>query len=93
MVTFESEAESEHMRTDRDQLLRGIKFFGYTVALCFTAPFTIYQAFKNQGHPLYYPVLILGFILAIAAVVMGFRAIKTVVDAFFGKKGTASHKE
>ncbi len=74
------------MKTNRELLLKGVKFLGYTVALMFTAPFAIYQAFKNEGHPLYYPVLILGFILAIAAVAMGFRGIKTIVDAFFGKK-------
>ncbi|NHF59340.1 hypothetical protein FK220_008310 [Flavobacteriaceae bacterium TP-CH-4] len=74
------------MKTNRELLLKGIKFLGYTVALMFTAPFTIYQAFKNDGHPLYLPVLILGFILAVGAIFMGFRSIKTIMDAFFGKK-------
>ncbi len=74
------------MRTDKDLLVRGIRFLSYTVALMFLAPIILYQAFKNQQHPLYWPVLIVGFLLAIGAVAMGFRSIKTIVDAFFGKK-------
>lgn len=74
------------MHTNKDLLIKGVKRLAYTVLLMFTAPFAIYQAFKNQEHPLYLPVLILGLILAVAAVGMGFYAIKTVVDALFGKK-------
>lgn len=74
------------MRTDRDLLIKGIRFLSYTVVLMFTAPFAVYQAFKNQEHPLYIPVLVLGCILALAAIIMGFVGIKTIVDAIFGKK-------
>ncbi len=74
------------MNTDRDLLLKGIRFLGYTIALMFLAPLTLYEAFKNQENLLYWPVLIVGFLLAIGAIVMGFRSIKTIVDAFFGKK-------
>tara|TARA_R110002167_G_scaffold143481_5_gene332798 strand:+ start:536 stop:766 length:231 start_codon:yes stop_codon:yes gene_type:complete len=74
------------MGTDKALFFKGVKYLGYTVALMFTAPFTIYEAFKNEGHPLYWPILILGFVLAIAAIFMGFRSIKTIIDAFFGRK-------
>ncbi len=49
-------------------------------------PFLIYQAFKNEGHPFYWPVLILGIICAILAIYLGFRSVKIVMDAIFGKK-------
>jgi hypothetical protein len=49
------------------------------------APFAIYQAFRNQEHPLYLPVLIIGLVLAIAAIGLGFFAIRTVVRALFNK--------
>jgi uncharacterized membrane protein HdeD (DUF308 family) len=52
----------------------------------FLAPGLIYQAFKNQENPLFWPVLILGLILAIGAIALGFYGIKVLVDAFFGKK-------
>ncbi|MGB5821295.1 MAG: DUF6095 family protein [Saonia sp.] len=74
------------MKTDKAMLLKGIKFIAYTTALMFTAPFAIYQAFKNQEHPLYIPVLVLGILLAIAAIAMGFYSIKILMDAIFGKK-------
>lgn len=52
----------------------------------FSAPVVLFQAFKNQEHPFYIAVLILGIVLAIAAIVMGFYSIKTVIDALFGRK-------
>ncbi len=63
-----------------------MKFIGYTVTLMFLAPFVIYQAFKNQEHAAYVPVLIIGLILALAAIAMGFYTIKVFMDALFGKK-------
>ncbi len=75
------------MRTDKELLVKGIKFIAYTIALMFLAPVVIYEAFKNQAHPWYWPVLIVGLILAIAAIAMGFYGIKVILDSLFGKKG------
>ncbi|MEK6155124.1 DUF6095 family protein [Flavobacteriaceae bacterium 3-367] len=74
------------MKTNKALLLKGIKYIAYTTALMFTAPVVIYQAFKNQDHPWYIPVLIVGIILAIGAVSLGFYSIKTLLDAIFGTK-------
>jgi hypothetical protein len=73
------------MGTDKDLLIRGIRYLTYTVVLMFLAPLAIYQAFRNQEHPLYLPVLIIGLVLAIAAIGLGFFAIRTVVRALFNK--------
>ncbi|WP_010517977.1 DUF6095 family protein [Croceivirga radicis] len=73
-------------RTDKDVLVKGIKSFLKTVFLMFLAPFVLYQAFKNTENVLYYPVLIIGIVLAIAAIYMGFRSVQLVMDAVFGKK-------
>ncbi|MCM4172899.1 hypothetical protein DHD32_15530 [Arenibacter sp. TNZ] len=73
------------MRTNKALLLKGLKYIAYTIALMFTAPLVIYQAFKNEGHPLYWPVLIFGIILAIAAISLGFYSIKLIMDALFNK--------
>lgn len=51
----------------------------------FSGPVVLYQAFKNQDHPWYIPVLVLGVFLALSAIAMGFYSIKTLVDALFGK--------
>jgi len=74
------------MKTDRDLLIKGVRFLMYTVFLMFTAPIVFYQAFKNQEHPFYIPVLVVGCILGLGAIVMGFVSIKIIVDALFGKK-------
>ncbi|NDV17415.1 hypothetical protein GO009_15430 [Muricauda sp. TY007] len=73
-------------RTNKELLVKGIKSFGYTVLAMFMGPFLIYEAFKNEGHPFYWPVLILGIICAILAIYLGFRSVKIVMDAVFGKK-------
>ncbi|WP_369798349.1 DUF6095 family protein [Cellulophaga sp. E6(2014)] len=74
------------MHTNKDILVKGIKFLGYTVVLMFSSPILIYQAFKNQQHDLYIPVLVVGFIVGLGALFMAFWAIKTIMDSLFGKK-------
>ena len=73
-------------RTDKELLVKGIKSLGYTVLAMFMGPFLIYQAFKNEDHPFYIPVLILGIVCAILAIYLGFRSVSIVMDAVFGKK-------
>ncbi|GLU44462.1 DUF6095 family protein [Allomuricauda sp. NBRC 101325] len=73
-------------RTDKDLLVKGIKSFGFTVLAMFMGPFLLYEAFKNEGHPFYWPVLILGIICAISAIYLGFRSVGIVMEALFGKK-------
>ena len=72
--------------TDKKLLVTGLRRLGITLLLMFTAPVVLYEAFKNQGHPFYYPVLIVGGLLALGAIAMGFYGIKTLVDALFGKR-------
>ena len=71
------------MSTNKQRLLKGVKNLIYTVGLMFLAPVVLYQAFKNQEHPMFLPVLILGVILAIAAIGMGFYSIKIMMQALF----------
>jgi NADH:ubiquinone oxidoreductase subunit 5 (subunit L)/multisubunit Na+/H+ antiporter MnhA subunit len=72
--------------TNREQFLKSLKFFAYTMVLMFLAPVVIFQAFKNQTHPWYWPVLIVGVVLAIAAIAMGFYSIRLIMRSFFGKE-------
>ena len=73
------------MRTDKKLLLKGVKFLMYTIGLMFLAPLVLYQAFKNQDHPFFLPVLIIGLVFAVGAISMGFYSIKILMDAVFGK--------
>ncbi len=74
------------MKTDKNLLIKGIKYMGITIALMFTAPVILSQAFKNQGNSFFWPVLIIGGIFALAAISMGFYGIKVIMDALFGKR-------
>lgn len=74
------------MHTDKKLLVKGLKFVFYTIALMFTAPLVLFQAFKNESHPWFWPVLIIGFILAILAIGLGFYSIKLIMDALFSAK-------
>lgn len=74
------------MKTDKELLVKGLKSFAYTAVTMFVAPIVLYQAFKNTDKPLFIPVLIVGIILAILAVYLGFRSVNIIMNAVFGKK-------
>lgn len=73
------------MSTDRTLLFKSIKYFSITVAMMFTGPVVIYQAFKNEGHDFYWPVLILGLLISFGAIAMGFYSLRTMMRALFNK--------
>lgn len=74
------------MHTNKDVLAKGIKYLGYTVLLMFLAPIVLYQAFKNQENTLFIPVLIVGGLLAIGAIVLAFKGVNTIMKSMFGDK-------
>jgi len=74
------------MRTNKKLLVKGIKSFAYTAIVMFLAPTIIYQAFKNMDKPLFIPVLIIGIILGIFAIYLGFKSVNIILNAIFGKK-------
>ncbi len=75
----------ETLKNDKHSFFKSMKYFGVTVLFMFTAPVIIYQAFKNQEHPFYIPVLVIGLIFAIIAVAFGFYSVKLLVDFIFKK--------
>lgn len=70
-------------RTNKEKLAKGIRFLAISLVLIFLGPSIIFSAFKNQEHPLYIPILILGIIIALGAMLMIFLGIKKTVNAFF----------
>lgn len=69
---------------NKKQLRKGMKRMGGFLLLCFVAPVVIYQAFKNQSHPFFWPVFILGMMGFFYAIFLGFIGIKTLVNALLG---------
>lgn len=73
------------MKTDKVILQKSIKYLSVTVILMFLGPSIIYQAFKNEEHALYIPVLILGLFFSFGAIALGFYSFKLILRALFGK--------
>lgn len=71
---------------DKIALQQGLKRVMYAIVLAFIGPFVIMQAFKNDGHPWYWPVLIIGLILSTGSIGLGFLGIGKLTSAFIGKK-------
>jgi preprotein translocase subunit SecG len=67
-------------------LQNGLKKMSLFLICCFIGPVIVHQAFKNQNHPLYFPVLILGFLFLIIALYYGFSGIKSLVNAILGEQ-------
>ena len=74
------------MGTDKEALAKGVQTMAMSLFFMFLGPGLIYQAFKNQEHPLYIPVLILGVVAAAFAIYFGFKGINRIMDSMFGKK-------
>lgn len=67
-------------------LQSGLKKMSLFLICCFIGPVIVHQAFKNQNHPLYFPVLILGLLFLIIALYYGFSGIKSLVNAILGEQ-------
>lgn len=72
-------------KTNRKILFQGVKYMAITLPLMFAGPIIIYSSFKNQGHPLYYPILGLGILCCLASMLLFFKGIQTIMKSLFGK--------
>jgi len=73
-------------RTDKEILYKGLNKMGLSLICMFIGPTLLYIAFSNQGRSMYYPILILGCIIAFLAIFFAFSGIKTIMDSMFKKK-------
>ena len=69
--------------TNKKVLGKGLKYLGIALPLSLIGPSVLFSAFNNQDHPWYIPVLIIGLLALIAAMVLMFRGILTIVKALF----------
>ncbi len=72
------------------KIKKGILKMGIFIVLSFFSPVVIYQAFKNEEHPFFWIVLIIGIILCITAIIYGFWGIKVLINGLLGQKKTKS---
>ncbi len=69
------------MPTDKEILNRGLKYAVIALPMFFIGPSAIYNAFQNQKHSLFIPVLGFGIIVCMMAVIFLFRALKTIMKS------------
>lgn len=73
------------MATDRKELVRGLKYELGAFPLLILGPVLItigFKAIKLQNNYLW---LIIGIILALTAIILGFLGIRIILNAFFTK--------
>jgi len=76
----------ENNRTDKDVLIKGLKQMGICLILMFTGPSVFRIAVINDTKPLYIPLLILAILICLAAIVLLYIGINTILDSIFKKK-------
>ena len=73
----------ETKRTNKELLVKGIKQMLLTALLMFLGPTLLYMALGNKASNLYEVTLIVGGILCIIAIYLGFTGIKTIMKSIF----------
>lgn len=63
--------------------MKGLTYLGWALPFFFIGPVVIHSSFKNQGHPFFVPVLGVGTIFCILAIIMMFRGINTIIKSLF----------
>ena len=74
------------MGTNRKELVRGLKYELAALPLLVAGPILItvgFKAIKQQNNYLW---LVIGVILAITAIILGFWGIRIILNAFFNEK-------
>lgn len=71
------------MATDKKILVKGLTKLGWALPMFFIGPVVIHSSFKNEGHPLFIPVLGIGIIICITAMLLMFLGIKTIMKSLF----------
>jgi len=71
---------------NKNLLNNGIKYIVWALPMFFIGPTVINSAFKNQSHAMYIPILGLGIIFCIVAVVLVFKGLQTLMQSLFNDK-------
>ena len=70
-------------RTNKAVLIKGLKTMGLTLLMLFLGPFLLHSGLSNPDKLLYLPLVIIGLLLCGAAIYLGFRGIKIIMDSIF----------
>ena len=69
--------------TNKNQLVRGLKFLAGALPLSFIGPVVMFSSFKNQDHDLFIPILLFSLLAMAAAIFLMFKGISIVMKSLF----------
>ena len=70
---------------NKELIFKGLSRLFIAILFSFTGPVIYTSAVRNEDHPFFVPVLGLGLIACILAILHGFRGIKLLVKGFFNE--------
>ena len=70
---------------NKELIFMGLSRLFIAILFAFTGPVIYTSAVRNEDHPFFIPVLGLGLIASILAILYGFRGIKLLVKGFFNE--------
>ena len=70
---------------NKELIFKGLSRLFIAILFAFTGPVIYTSAVRNEDHPFFIPVLCLGLIACILAILHGFRGIKLLVKGFFNE--------
>lgn len=73
------------MSTNREVLLKGIKYLSGALPLFFIGPIVIYNSQMNLQSTWHYLVLMIGIMMCFGAMFFMFFGIKTIIKSMFDK--------
>lgn len=73
-------------RTDKQLLYKGIKIMAFTGLMMFLGPTLLYIGIANKTSDLSILTIIVGALICLAAIVMAFYGLRTIIDSMFRKE-------
>jgi len=70
---------------NKELIFKGLSRLFVAILFAFTGPVIYTSAVRNEDHSFFIPVLGLGLIACILAILYGFRGIKLLVKGFFNE--------
>ena len=73
----------ETKRTNKLLLVKGLKTIGITLVTLFLGPVLLHTGLSNPEKALFIPLIITGIVVCGAAIYLGFKGIKIIMDSIF----------
>lgn len=71
------------MPTNKKTLMRGLRYLFTALPMFGIGPVVMHSSFKNQGHPLFIPIMGLGILTCLTGMWFMFVGLRTIMNALF----------